>query len=93
MIKKLKTITVDEKSFTKHPKGWLDDELESGEKMSGFRKELKNLINKYSKENGSDTPDFMLADYLCNCLNNFDDIVQRRENWYGRNKPTEDLVF
>ena len=49
-----------------------------------FRKELEHLINRYSKENGSDTPDFILADYLGNCLDNFDTIVSARERWYGR---------
>ena len=33
----------------------------------GFRKELACLINRYSRENGSDTPDFILADYLDGC--------------------------
>lgn len=30
--------------------------------MHNFRKELQTLINKNSLENGSDTPDFILAD-------------------------------
>ena len=49
-----------------------------------FTSELKDLINKYSKENGSNTPDFILADYLSNCLTNFDHMVKWREKWYGR---------
>jgi hypothetical protein len=51
---------------------------------STFRKELKNLINCYSRENGSDTPDWILADYLFGCLENFDKTLQAREKWYGR---------
>ncbi|HSW65257.1 MAG TPA: hypothetical protein VLH56_18395 [Dissulfurispiraceae bacterium] len=31
---------------------------------TGFRAELETLINRYSKENGSNTPDFILADYM-----------------------------
>lgn len=54
-----------------------------------FRKELERLINKYSMENGSDTPDFILADYLVACLDAFDATVKAREKWYGRvDKPT-----
>ena len=48
-----------------------------------FKKELELLINKYSKENGSDTPDFILAEYLVNCLENFDKIVNQRNEWYS----------
>lgn len=47
-----------------------------------FRDELKSLINRFSKENGSDTPDFILADYLLDCLHLFDGTVRRRETWY-----------
>lgn len=53
-------------------------------KPQSFREGLQHLINCHSMENGSDTPDFILADYLSNCLNNFDVIVSARERWYGR---------
>lgn len=55
--------------------------------MSDFRKQLETLINSESRENGSDTPDFILAEYLVGCLENFDKTVQAREKWYGRSKP------
>jgi len=48
-----------------------------------FKKELEYLINKYSKENGSNTPDFILAEFMNGCLKSFDAAVKRRENWYG----------
>lgn len=47
-----------------------------------FRRELEHLINRYSMENGSNTPDFMLAEYLIGCLKNFDLIVNKRTQWY-----------
>lgn len=50
--------------------------------MSDFEQELTDLINKYSKENGSDTPDFILARHLLNCLNNFNDATNKRTGWY-----------
>lgn len=37
-------------------------------------------------ENGSNTPDFILAQYLVNCLLSFNSAVQCREKWYGREK-------
>lgn len=49
-----------------------------------FRKDLQNLINIHSIENGSNTPDFILADYLMMCLSNFEKTVKVREKWYGR---------
>jgi len=51
--------------------------------VSEFRKKLESLINVTSMENGSNTPDFILADYLAGCLENFDRAVLNRETWYG----------
>ena len=48
-----------------------------------FEKELEDLINRYSQENGSDTPDFILAKYLCACLEAFNVTTKRRTKWYG----------
>lgn len=52
--------------------------------LAGFRKELETLINSNSMENGSDTPDFILAEYLTDCLATFDKTITEREKWYGR---------
>lgn len=49
-----------------------------------FEKELKQLINRYSIENESDTPDFILAQYVRVCLNAFNEASNAREKWYGR---------
>ena len=49
-----------------------------------FEKDLTILINKYSIENGSNTPDFILSRYLVNCLNDYTAAVNSREAWYGR---------
>lgn len=51
---------------------------------AGFRADLETLINRYSRENGSNTPDFILADYLNDCLAAWDKGVTAREKWYGR---------
>lgn len=52
--------------------------------MSNLRKEIENVINCNSAENGSDTPDFILAEYLTDCLTAYDKAVVAREKWYGR---------
>ena len=46
--------------------------------------ELAALLNKYSRENGSNTPDYVLARYLLACLQAYDDAVDERERWHGR---------
>ncbi len=52
--------------------------------LDKFENELDNLINCHSMENGSDTPDYILARYLRDCLETWNRAVRRRENWYGR---------
>lgn len=42
---------------------------------SKLRKEIEQAINKHSLENGSDTPDFILAEYLTDCLRMFDNYA------------------
>lgn len=49
-----------------------------------FEQELTALINKYSAENDSDTPDFILAEFVMGCLKAWNVGVQSREQWYGR---------
>jgi hypothetical protein len=49
-----------------------------------FDVELEQLINKHSMENTSNTPDFLLAEYLRACLNAFNNAVVSRAGWYGR---------
>lgn len=51
--------------------------------MSDFESELADLLNRFSLEGGSNTPDFILADYLRGCLENWDRVIKRRENWWG----------
>lgn len=48
-----------------------------------FRSELSKLINRYSKENGSNTADFILARYLESCLDAFDSAVNYRDKMKG----------
>lgn len=56
----------------------------NNQEKPSFRKELQHIINCYSKENGSDTPDFILAEYLCACLHAFDNAVTARSAWYSK---------
>ena len=47
-----------------------------------LRGELAQILNRYSAENGSNTPDFVLAAYLSACLIAFDFAVTARDQWY-----------
>jgi hypothetical protein len=49
-----------------------------------LRKEIAAAINRVSAENGSNTPDFILAEYLTDCLVAFDKAVKAKEKWYGK---------
>lgn len=50
---------------------------------STFRKGVEHAINACSAENGSDTPDFVLAGYLDDCMRAFDKTTRARDEWYG----------
>ena len=54
--------------------------------MNELAKELSALLNKHSQENASDTPDFLLANFMLGCLAVYNDTVCAREVWYGRDK-------
>jgi hypothetical protein len=57
----------------------------AGDKMnkSQLRTDIEHAINCNSAENGSDTPDFILAEYLLACLEAFDKTVKARSQWYN----------
>jgi hypothetical protein len=49
-----------------------------------LQKEIEIAINRASAECASDTPDFILAEYLADCLSAWNKASRARENWYGR---------
>ena len=54
------------------------------ERYEALIKELSELLNKYSQESGSDTPDFILAEFMLGCLTVYENTISNREKWYGR---------
>jgi hypothetical protein len=56
---------------------------ESAPYGGAFLDELTALLNRHSMENGSDTPDFILAEYLAGCLTQWNVYSRKREAWYG----------
>jgi hypothetical protein len=47
-----------------------------------FKADLQTLINIHSMENGSNTPDFILAGFLVQCLEALTSTTEAREAWY-----------
>jgi len=48
--------------------------------LENLRKEIQRAINRNSAENVSDTPDFVLADYLMDCLEAYNKAVTARDS-------------
>lgn len=52
--------------------------------MESLESEVRAALSRHSAENGSNTPDFILAQYLMACLAAYDVAVMKRSSWYGR---------
>lgn len=74
--------TGDMSGFSKHP-------MEKYKMNTKFQEELRELINRNSMENGSNTPDFILSEFLNGCLKCFDDSTTKRSKWYGNDGKTK----
>lgn len=63
----------------------MKQDIKGGGRGMSFREELRSAVNRHSKENGSNTPDFILAQFLERQLDVFDETVAAREELYGGN--------
>lgn len=48
---------------------------------SNLKADLENLLNKYSRENISNTPDYILQIFLWNVLRAYENAVSERDKW------------
>lgn len=55
-----------------------------------FEKELTELINRHSLENASDTPDFILARFLQECLDAWNSGISKRSRWYDSKRDNNE---
>lgn len=62
------------------------------EHNSVLRQDLITLINTHNLENKSNTPDWLIADYLLKCLKVFNITVDHREQFYN-NKSSKSSRF
>jgi len=54
--------------------------------------EIRRAINRTNAEAGSDTPDFVLAEFLIACLAAFDTATASRGRWYGCHQRPGDAL-
>ncbi len=52
--------------------------------MSNLEEEIRAALNRFSAENASNTPDFILAAFLLGCLAAWNKAQQARADWYGQ---------
>ena len=50
---------------------------------ASLKRRVEALLNSAIGENGSNTPDFILAEYLMRCLSNWDITTKKRDKWYS----------
>jgi hypothetical protein len=51
--------------------------------LSDLERELTSLLNRYCAESVSDTPDFILANFVLESLKVFNETTRRRDQWWG----------
>lgn len=56
----------------------------SARRRNEFVSRVCSAINYSSLENGSDTADYIIANFLADVLTAYDSALQQREKWYGR---------
>lgn len=52
-------------------------------KTNSLEKDLSTILNCHSEENKSDTPDFILAQYLMASLDVYNKVTKERDRWKG----------
>jgi hypothetical protein len=50
--------------------------------MGNVNEDLAAVINAHGLENGSNTPDFLLARFLERCITTWDRATRERDDWY-----------
>lgn len=60
---------------------------EPAEPRHDLQAELASLLNRFSRENASNTPDFILASFMMGALRAFEACAKWRDDWHTGNKP------
>lgn len=51
--------------------------------MLPLEEDVRAALNRNSAENSSNTPDYLLAEFLVACLDAYNVTVRQRDAWYG----------
>ena len=62
----------------------IEERIAAAGQRRTLEEDLASVINRHSVENESDTPDFVLAEFLMGCLRAFNRGTQERERFYSR---------
>ncbi len=62
--------------------GRTSPDLQERENQLNFERELSELLNRYSKEHDSDTPDYLLSEYLVKTLDALNVAIKARQAWF-----------
>lgn len=57
-------------------------------KYEELKREIASVLNRHSIENRSDTPDFLLAEYMLGCLTVYENVLTAREQLKSSPLPT-----
>ena len=60
------------------------EKTEDDKKYDLLVKEIAAVLNRHSVENRSNTPDFMLAEFMLGVLNVYENTLRNREQWRSR---------
>ena len=52
--------------------------------MSELAEEFAKVINRSSRENISNTPDFIIGEFLESVLVALEEAINKRDSWYGK---------
>ena len=61
--------------------------------MMNLKEELQSVLNRHCAENESNTPVFILATFLLECLTTFDIAIKARDRWYNVHLAPADSYF
>lgn len=62
------------------------------EARAGLVTDIAIAINRYSLENESNTPDFILAEHMVRAMEAFNATSRERERWYGKSLTINGVV-
>lgn len=54
-----------------NPDNSLEEENQYVSNLNDFTDEVSSLLNRLSLDNDANTPDYILAEYLCNCYETY----------------------